>query len=126
MRINKLSSPTTFNSGNPDKYVVDVDRDLSNLFLAISGRIRFGAGTDNTDGENINGEFQQFTSDASANTEFSVSHSLGSVPVGYIVLGQDKAGSLYQLSNTGTAWTSSTIYLKCSVSSVTFLIFLLR
>ena len=104
----------------------NVDTDLNALFLAMQGRIRFGDGGDGDRGENLSGQFQSFTSHATANTEFSVAHTLGSVPVGYLVLGQDKAGSLYQLSGTGTAWTSSAIYFKCSVSSVTFLVFLLK
>lgn len=104
----------------------NVDTDLNSLFLAMQGRLRFGDGGDGDRGENISGQFQSFTSHATANTEFSVSHTLGSVPVGYLILGRDKTGNLYQLSGTGTAWTSSTIYLKCSVSSVTFLVFLLK
>ena len=103
-----------------------VDTDLIALFTAMQGRIRFGDGGDGDRGENIHGEFQLFTSHASANTEFSVTHTLGSIPVGYLVLGQDKAGSLYQLSDTGTAWTTTTISLKCSIASVKFLVFLLK
>lgn len=103
-----------------------LQNNIDNLFRCLNGRVRFGRGTDGDRGENLAGEFQQFTSDGSANTEFSVTHTLGSVPVGYIILGQDKAGSLYQLATTGTAWTSSTIYLKCSVSSVTFKVFLIQ
>lgn len=103
-----------------------IQSNFDKLFDLAQGRIRFGRGTDGDRGENISGQFQQFTSDGSANTEFSISHSLGSVPIGYIVLWQDKAGSLYQGPSTGTAWTSSTIYLKCSVSSVTFKVFLIK
>jgi len=104
----------------------NVDADLTSLFLAMQGRLRFGDGGDGDRGENIHGEFQQFTTSATPDAENTVSHTLGSVPVGCLVLGQDKAGSLYQLSDTGTAWTSSNLYLKCDVASVTFLVFLLK
>lgn len=126
MRIAKVSSTNTFKNGNAEDYVSDVNSDLTNIFLAISGRIRFGSGTDGTAGENISGQFQQFTTSATPDAENTIAHTLGSVPVGYIILGQDKAGSLYQLAGTGTAWTSSNIYLKCNVASVTFLVFLLK
>ena len=69
-----------------------INTDLTSLFTALQGRIRFGDGGDGDRGENLSGEFQLFTSHASANTEFSVTHTLGSVPVGYLILGQDKAG----------------------------------
>lgn len=103
-----------------------IDYEMSQLFTALQGRIRFGTGTDGDRGENISGEFQQFTTSATPDAENTIAHTLGSVPVGYIILGQDKAGSLYQLAATGTAWTSSNLYLKCDVASVTFLVFLLK
>lgn len=90
------------------------------------GRIRFGTGDDGDRGENISGEFQVFTSDATPDTEFSVTHGLGSVPIGIIIIGQDIAGQLYQLAGTGTAWTTTTIFLKADVASVTFEVFLLK
>lgn len=102
------------------------DTDLTTLFTCLQGRVRFGPGTSGNRGENIDGQFLTITTNAVANTETTFSHSLASVPVGYLVLGQDKAGSLYQLASTGTAWTNSSISLKCSVASVTFNLFLLQ
>jgi hypothetical protein len=106
--------------------LVEIDKDLNKLFLLAQGRVRFGGGTTGNKGENIDGQFLTITTDAVANTETTFTHTMGSVPIGYLVLGQDKAGSLYQLSSTGTAWTSTTISLKCSVASVTFKLFLLQ
>lgn len=103
-----------------------LQRQIDNLYQAVQGRISFGTGVDGTQSGNIEGEWQEFTSDAMANTEFSVTHTIGSIPLGYIIVAQDKAGSLYQMDDTGTAWTSTTIYLKCSVASVTFLTFLVK
>lgn len=112
--------------GDVKEQIPVLQNNLDNIFRCLNGRVRFGTGVDGARGENIAGEFQRFTSDVSANTEFSVTHTIGAVPIGYIVIGQDKAGSLYQLNNTGTSWTSTTIYLKCSVSSVTFWVFLIQ
>jgi hypothetical protein len=49
-----------------------------------------------------------------ANTEFSVTHHLDRVPVGFFVTNTDKAVSVY---DSGTAWTSTTIYLKANVAN---------
>lgn len=104
------------------QYVSSLDADVINLFILSQGRVRFGTPTDGYRGENISGEFQVVTTGL-ADAEKTVSHTLGSIPIGYLVLKQDKAGSLYAGS---TAWTSSNIYLKCSVATVTFTLFLLK
>jgi hypothetical protein len=104
------------------EYLQDVDLDLSNIFLFAQGRVRFGDGTSGARGENISGEFRTFTT-AGANTEVVVPHTVGAIPVGRIVLMQDKAGHLY---SSTTAWTATNIYVKCDVATVTFKIFLLK
>lgn len=70
--------------------------------------------------ENFNGQIKSHTSNAVANTEDTISHTLGRIPSGYLVLYQDKAGTLFQGPSTGTAWTASNLYLKCNVASVAF------
>lgn len=50
-----------------------------------------------------------------ADTEFTITHGLGYVPVGFLVIRQDKAGSFY-LSTTPA--TVDKIFLKCNVASV--------
>lgn len=49
-----------------------------------------------------------------ANTAFTVAHALKRIPIGFIMINTDKATSLYA---SGTAWTSTAIYLKSSVAS---------
>lgn len=105
--------------------IINYDTDINAIINCINGRVRFGSGTSGNNGENIQGQFLQITTNGVANTEDNFTHTLSSIPVGYIILWQDKAGSLYQGPTTGTAWTSSKIYLKCSVASVTFKLFLL-
>ena len=51
-----------------------------------------------------------------ADIEFSVTHGLGFVPMGFLVASQDKAGSFY---NSTTAWTTEKIFLKCSAATAT-------
>jgi len=86
MRIVKKSSTITFKRGDNDSYVNDVDSDLTGIVQALSGRLRLGTGTDGTAGENLSGEFQQFTTSATPNAENTVAHTVGSVPVGYLIL----------------------------------------
>jgi len=121
MRIVKTTSRETITT-NPQQFGRDVDTDLKNFALFTQGRVRFGDGVDNVRGENMSGEFHAFTT-AGANTEVVVPHTLGAIPVGRIVISQDKAGSLY---SSTTAWTSTNIYVKCDVATVTFKIFLLK
>lgn len=65
--------------------------------------------------DNLDIQEVSFTSNGSANTEDAVTHSLGRVPVGYVVASQDKAGSVYV---SGTTWTKTTVYVKTSGMSV--------
>ena len=96
-----------------------IQRHLDSLSRVINGRISFG---DGTNADNIFGHFADVTADATPDVEFSVTHTTGKVPGGFIVLSQDRAGSLYK---GGTAWTSNTIYLKCSVASLQARIFVI-
>lgn len=127
MNIAQMSNYNKSKYAGPDlDYERDIDKDLNNLFLFTQGRVRFGNGTSGNDGENVSGQFLRITTNAVINTEDTFSHTIGAIPIGYIVLWQDKAGSIYQGPTTGTAWTNSNIYLKCSVASVSCLLFLLK
>ena len=118
MRVVKQS---LYNSTAKDQsdYVLAADNDLVNIFMALKGRLSFGNGTAS---ENISGQFVTFTTSATPNAEFSVPHTLGATPIGWLVINKDKAGDLYAGT---TAWTSTSVYLKCSVASVTYTIFLI-
>ena len=106
----------------PEDYIRAVDGDLINLFTLIQGRVRFNDLDDGQRGENISGESQTFTSQTSANVEFSIFHNIGSVPKGFIVVDQDRAGSLY---SSGT-WTDVTTFFKSDATSTNFKVFLLK
>lgn len=106
--------------------VRDLQVALRTIYTLAHGRISFGTGVDGDKGQNIEGEWQEFTVSAGADTEFNLAHTLGSIPLGYIVVAQDKAGQLYQMDDTGTAWTASQISLKSTVDAVTYLIFLIK
>lgn len=111
------------------KFPVDAQKDLTAIFNALQGRLRFGSGTSGTGGENIGGVWVRFLTHNTASTEFAVAHKLGTVPLGYLVVTQDKAGSIYGEPmgiGINTAWTAGTSYFKSSVGSANFLVFLLE
>lgn len=56
-------------------------------------------------------------SDATPGVEFSLSHKLGKVPIGYIVVGQDGAGSIFDGTTTNT---KTDVYFKSDAVSITF------
>ncbi len=107
-------------------YIVALDKDVESLFKLAQSRIRFGTASDGSQGENISGEYQLFTTSATPDAENTIAHTLGAIPIGYLIFYQDKAGDLYQGPTTGTNWSSTQIFLKCDVASVTFLIFLVK
>jgi hypothetical protein len=122
----KLAKISPSYKSEPNDPLSAIDTDLTNLFLFSQGRVRFGGGGDGDRGENMNGRFQLFTTSATPDAENTVAHEMGSIPVGFLVIHQDKAGSLYQGPTTGTNWDATNAYLKCEVASVTFLVFFLQ
>lgn len=88
----------------------------------LNGQLELGTGTDKAPGAHIEGQFRVVTTHATPDTEFTVAHDLGRAVVGYFVIRLDKAGVVY---DSGTAWTTSNIYLKCNVASVACTLFLL-
>lgn len=124
MKTTKVSNFNLFDNSDPESWARDVNSDLDTIFLCLSGRVRFGPNNTTVNkGENILGQFVTYTTNSSSNTEDTVSHNLGSVPVGYIVVRQNKAGSVY---DSGTTWTSGNLYLKCSATSMVVTLFLLQ
>lgn len=89
----------------------------------LSGNVSFGASTNNVDQDiNIDCFKATGTAPGTANTEFSIAHQLGRIPIGFIVASVDQAAIIYKST---TAWTSSHIYLKCNVASVNYLVILI-
>lgn len=88
---------------------------MQNLFLTS----RDGAIQNTDKAGNLSAVYAVFTSNAVANTEDAVAHVLGRTPLGYFVVSQNKAGTLY---DSTTAATGTTIYWKSSVASVAWVV----
>jgi hypothetical protein len=119
----KLAKTSPNYKSEPSDPITAIDTDLTNLFLLSQGRVRFGDGGDGDRGENMSGEFQVYTSNGSADTEDAITHGIGAVPIGFIVINTDKGGVTY---DSGTAWTTTQIFLKNSTTSATTTLFLLK
>lgn len=122
--------------GNIDKpqfqnylqYVSLLDGDIKKMVLCLQGRVDFGASGNLKAGENIFGQWVTVSDTGTANTEFTVPHSLqsqsiGIIPGNYFVTHINKGGVVY---DSGTTWTTSNIYLKCSTANTTLTLFLTR
>jgi hypothetical protein len=84
----------------------------------LNGNISLGGPTTP---DNINGFWFTGITPAIANTEMNILHNLNRVPVGYLVVRNDAPLELY---DSGTAWTSTLIYLKSPNTDVNFTIFI--
>lgn len=125
-----MQIPRTFSFNVPDEQgswksaVLRLVSELATFFTyvtrAINKGLTFGNGTDI---DNIKGAWATFTSNATPDAEFSVSHNLGRAPVGWLVFTRDKAGVLYL---GVSAWTTTQVFLKCNVASVTFKVFFVQ
>lgn len=91
------------------------DLQVQRIIEALQGRVSF---LDTSDGisdgrhsQNMDGEFQRISDTGNVDTEFSVTHTLNRVPKGFLTIKSSKGGVTY---DSGTAWTSTIIYLKNS------------
>jgi len=88
---------------------------LRQLFAAARNlQLTNGAITNDSKAGNFDAKWQVFTSNGTANTEDTVAHKLGRVPVGVFAGLPDKAAILYKGT---TAWTSTNIYVKTSAAT---------
>jgi hypothetical protein len=101
--------------GNP-KDPLNLTRHTERLALVLNGNVSYGATMSNADGD-INLSIAKFsgTSPVAPNTDFTLKHSLGRVPI--TIVGQDtKDGSVLYRSPV-TAWTKTTITMRSTGAS---------
>lgn len=72
--------------------------------------------------DNVDAAVVSYTSNATPDTEDTVAHTLGKIPTYFIVGDIDKGGVVYR---SGTTFTSTNIYLKCTVASAAIKLILL-
>lgn len=84
----------------------------------LNGELTLGDGTQSGWTGNLNGQFIRTVSPGTADTEWKEPHGLGRQPIGWIPLGQNKAGVLYYDS---ASWGQREIKLKSSGTTVTYI-----
>jgi hypothetical protein len=103
--------------GNPNT-PTDVTRWIERIALAINGNLSFGATMSNSDTDiNLSIWKASGTSPGGANTDFTINHSLGRIPI--TIVGQDtnNGGLLYRGS---VAWTKTTVTLRCTTATAAY------
>lgn len=109
-------------------YAKNLDADVLRLFTLTQGNVSFGPTANLKNGQNIFGQWAVVSDTGNADTEFVVPHTLNFqtraiVPGNYFVTRINKGGVVY---DSGTTWTSSNIYLKCSAAHATINLFITR
>lgn len=109
-------------------YTKNLDADVMRLFTITQGNLSFGPTANLKNGQNIFGQWVTVADTGTANTEFVVPHTLAFqtrtiVPANYLVTYINKGGVVY---DSGTTWTSSNIYLKCSAANAKLNLFITR
>ena len=89
---------------------------LGTLARAFNGNVTLGDGAAQSFAGNLDAEVIDFTFPGSPDAEVAVPHLLRRVPIGCVVILQDRAGSVYVSS--GGSWTESWLYLKSSAASM--------
>ena len=118
MKLTKTSNYNGFSITQPQDYIQNVDADLTNIFDAFKGRIRFGKIANGYRGENIEGEFRVFTATGST---ASVAHTLGTQAIGFLLINKTGFGDLYLVSSD-----KATATFASSSTSNTYTVFLLK
>lgn len=91
----------------------DLCRELESLLRSLDGLLNMGLSF----ADNCDCRLVSVTSHVTPGTESSVVHTLGKIITGYIVYGQNAAGSIYDGS---TANTATTAYFRSDVSAKVF------
>ena len=89
-----------------------VDKTLDRLFQIIYEFLNNGLKIE----DNSSVSIVTLTTSGTPDTETAIAHTLKRTPIGYFVVSKDKAGIIYDGS---TSWTSTNIYLRSDVASVT-------
>jgi hypothetical protein len=106
--------------GALDAFVSMLQKVYRNLGFVVNGHISFG---DGSNADNIDGVWVAITTGATPDTDFTVDHNLGRVPVGYSVARRALAVDVYDGSGGVGAWTNSQMILRATIPGISVLLF---
>ena len=87
----------------------------------VNGHVSFGDGTNS---DNVDGVWAVVTTPGAANTDFTITHNLQRVAVGYLVMKKDATCDVYT-SPTVNADPTHTIILRATATGVNLELFIL-
>lgn len=101
-----------------DKQTDNYERVQDRIHEILNGGIDRGSvdSAGNEQPGNMNSKNVLVNTPGVANTEFAVTHNLNRVPNHFNITYKNKACDVF---DSGTAWTKTQIFLKCSVATVT-------
>lgn len=117
---NFTSVPKEYDVKWMERFVSVLEEVLAENARTINGTLGFG---DGIDFDNLIGKWVTYTTNAIADTEDTLTHDLGAVPIGFITMKPPASGFIYR---GPTVWTTSKLYLKCSAANQTALIFVIQ
>ena len=91
-------------------------RDLLQMAFVLTFLDSDGGVTGGRKAYNFDAVWVAYVSNGTANTEDTVAHNLGRIPVGFFTGMPDKAAVVY---DSGTTWTTSNLFLKADAVTVT-------
>lgn len=107
-------------AGVPSQFIVALNNYWTRLAKVVNMHISFGNPTSGSD--NVDGVWASVVTPGVANTDFTITHNLGRVPVGYIPMTKSAACDIY----TGSvAATTTQLTLRATAIGVTVPIFIL-
>jgi hypothetical protein len=95
-----------------------MDKIYRQLAKTFNGSIGFG---DGTNADNISGAWANVVTPGTTNTDFTIAHNLGRLPVGYLVMEKSAPCDVYTGSVVAT---KNNITLRASVANVTLRLFI--
>jgi hypothetical protein len=103
--------------------IVGFSTDITNLTTLVDGNLSFGDidGSPSTASDNMKSIILQGTSPVLVNTNFTLTHNLGKVPNGFVVLRKDQHADFFGDPSTGT-WNLTTIEIQCDTTLVSYTI----
>ncbi len=104
--------------------VVGITDQVPGLTQLVNGDLSFGDISNSVPSANMHSIIVDGTSPILTNTNFTLTHNLGQIPNGFIVLRKNKASDFYGDPTTGT-WNSSTIQIQCDTTLVAYTILIL-
>jgi hypothetical protein len=119
----KLKKPLPSQDKGQDDFNQDLHKQVTQVMIGLNKNIGYGNGTNTDENQNLDGYHSGLiVAPAAPNTQFTVAHTLGRIPIGFHTVVRDNGGTCYG-SNIG-AWSTTQIFCKDSSASTQLRLFI--